>query len=312
MGGGEVEDEALLVAALKRGARGRLDAITGDQQFLGAALGRLSQAGQAAFPDLVIPPERLAEHLGGLVDGTGDAQSLALQIGELHAADLHLACACAIGVAGAAEVFDREQLARVPAHLSRLRLSPVVAGEVRQLLAIKLLVGSEGSRPRIVDYAGRGTLATWVRVAAVRTAMDHNRGRADRPLDEAVADPGAIAGTPQLDPELEYVKRRYAADFQGAVRASLSALPEDQRELLWLNVVERLNIEAIGERKNLHRATIARRIAAARSAVFEDTKRRLRDQLGVESNDFKSLVGVLRSDLDLSMAGALGGGGTVA
>src|SRR4051812_29531987 len=86
-----------------------------------AALDELVRAGRAAFPDLVVTPAQLGAHVGGLVEPPTDAALLAERLRALPAADLHLACACAEGVAGAAETFNREQLARVPGHLARLR-----------------------------------------------------------------------------------------------------------------------------------------------------------------------------------------------
>ena len=55
----------------------------------------------------------------------------------------------------------------------------------------------------------------------------------------------------------------------------------------------------------VHRATIARRIAGSRRAVTEEARRLLRAELGASEAELESLVGVMRSQLDLSLPGLL-------
>src|SRR5215468_10294659 len=84
---------------------------------LGAALRRLFDEGQRAWPGLGLGVEAFVAYL-------------AEQAGpDLPPADrgpdLYLACACATRVRGAVEVFDRAYLTEVDAHLSRLGPTPV-------------------------------------------------------------------------------------------------------------------------------------------------------------------------------------------
>jgi RNA polymerase sigma-70 factor len=105
---------------------------------------------------------------------------------------------------------------------------------------------------------------------------------------------------------MEYLKRRYTREFRAALREALAALPREQREVLRLNFVHGLNIQAIGQRLNIHRATVARWISSARQAVFAETRRLLSERLKLAPSEFDSLLRMVRSQLDQSMAGLLG------
>ncbi|MGZ3425953.1 MAG: hypothetical protein ACXVCV_04845, partial [Polyangia bacterium] len=52
----------------------------------------------------------------------------------------------------------------------------------------------------------------------------------------------------------------------------------------------------------VHRSTVARWIAGARQQVLADARARLRAELGLSAGEFDSLAGVVRSQLDLSVA----------
>jgi len=292
-----------ILSSVTQGAGRELNASSDPEGRIAAAVRRLDRAGHAAHPSLSVPLDRLAAHVGSLLPAGGDdAAAVAGQIDTMHAADLYLATACAIGAPGAASVFEREQLSRLPAYLSRLRPTPEFLDEIRQSLAIKLLVAGPGQKPRITEYSARGPLGGWLRVVALRAALDVHR----KPVDQALPTDsrgGAVAGV--IDPEIDYLKRRHGADFRAALREALAGLPEEQRELLRMNFVEGLNIEAIGARKNVHRATVARWIAAARAAILEDTHRRLQERLGLRESEIASLVGALHSELEMSVAGLM-------
>ena len=63
--------------------------------------------------------------------------------------------------------FERLFLPAVDGYVGRLGLADAVVDDVRQELRIRLLVGED---PRIGQYSGRGPLAAWVRMAAIRTS----------------------------------------------------------------------------------------------------------------------------------------------
>jgi plasmid maintenance system antidote protein VapI len=60
-------------------------------------------------------------------------------------------------------------------------------------------------------------------------------------------------------------------------------------------------LEALAEELGVHRATVARHVAAARMALRQDARRRLRAALGCPESELESLAGALRSQLNLSL-----------
>ncbi len=248
---------------------------------------------RAAWPELELDEMGFAAHVERCLADGGDAAAL-------HAGDLWLAYGCVVGNDDAVGAFDREVLSQVGVLLGRMQPTPQLVDEVRQVLREKLLVAQPGAPPRIADYAGRGPLVAWVRVAAVRAALDLLRaGRARAGAD---VEPDDLAGDPdQSSPELDYLKERYRPQFKAAFQEALRGLDTEQRNVLRLHVVEGLNIDEIGALFKVHRSTVARWIASARQAVLAGARHRLRDELGLSAGEFDSLAGVVRSQLDLSV-----------
>ena len=141
--------------------------------------------------------------------------------------------------------------------------------EVRQLLRVKLFVSDEG-RARIGDYSGRGPLQAWLRVAAVRTALNLvSRQTPEEPSTEE--EPLMGVG----DPETEYLKAQHRPEFEQAFRAALGTLSIEQRQLLRFHYVDGLTLGQIGRLRQVHESTISRRLLAARDQLLAETRRAL-------------------------------------
>ena len=249
---------------------------------------------RAAWPDLELDEAGFAAHVERCRDGEDTA--------ALYAGDLWLAYGCAVGDAEAIAAFDREVLSQVGLLLSRVQPTPQLVDDVRQLLREKLLVAPPGARPRIADYAGRGPLVAWLRVAAVRAALDLLRAGGARAAAGAEVEPDDLSSDDERSsPELDYLRQRYRPRFKAAFQDALRELDSEQRNVLRLHVVEGLNIDEIGALFKVHRSTVARWIAGARQAVLAGARHRLRDELGLSAGEFDSLAGVVRSQLDLSI-----------
>lgn len=248
---------------------------------------RMLDAGRAAWPDLVVAdfPAYVRDRARG----------------EAHAADLYLACACAGGDERAIEAFDRTLLAPLPALVVRSGVSKDVAAEVVQALRERLFVGKDGGRALIADYDGRGALAAWVRVAAVRAASNLRRDEANREKLVAEHTPRSL---PVIDPSLALIKRKYGEVFEGAIRDAFAALDAESRNVLRLHFTDGLNLDAIARILGMSRATAGRRMLAARTAVREETLRLLGERIAATPTELVSILDVVRSTLDLSL-GAL-------
>ncbi|MHB8876869.1 MAG: sigma-70 family RNA polymerase sigma factor [Myxococcaceae bacterium] len=265
-----------------------------DLRSLDEAISAAVRAGKEAWPGLSLADEDFVLHLAARVgpDGAGS-------LGSLHAADLYLACACARLDPRALAGFDEQVLPAVARALRRWDPSFALVDEVEQILRQRLLVAQGGAAPKIATYSGRGPLTKWLRASAIRTAISLRRGGKKEVAleDEAIAD----WSTPVSDPELDFIKGRYRAEFGDAFRASLAGLTSQERNVLRLHLLDGLNIEQIGNLYGAHRATVARWIARSRETLLEQTKRHLGEKLSLGRAELESLMGLLRSQLDVSI-----------
>ncbi len=268
----------------------------GDSADLGHLLAGLHAAGRERWPRVPLEPALFVHHLAR----HSPAQP-ALGLSGLWIEDLYLACACAHGIAPALRALEDGYLRQVAERLSR-RGDPAFADEVMQALRQRLLVADEGP-PRIAEYSGRGGLLSYLRAAAYNLARDRHRQAAGAPI----ADDGRLAEAlaPAADPVVELADGRYRQELQRAVRESLLALPVDQRNILRLHYLDGLVLDQIAAVLGIHRSSAYRRLADAREAVRRSWHRLLTERLRLTPAELDSLAGVLRSRLDLSLAGAL-------
>jgi RNA polymerase sigma-70 factor (ECF subfamily) len=252
----------------------------------------LTQAKQA-WPEIDADAAAFVTFLGARVEGEADPVPA---LRALHVDDLYLAFACASGDEAALATFERVHLQDLGV-VARVDSSPAFVDEVRQRLRVHLFVGAE---PKIREYGGRGSLAGWVRVCSMRLAQMLRRGaRREQPVDEPESDRLALAAA---DPELALIKRKYGREFTEAVAASVLALDGRDRTVLKLNVLDRLNIDKIGALYGVHRATVAAWIAAARRAILDGTRQRLAQKLRLDVSELESLMGLVRSELDVRLS----------
>jgi RNA polymerase sigma-70 factor len=144
----------------------------------------LWETARANWPNLSVPIEALDAYVRARVSADDE---FAAALSRLNIPDLYLACACVSGVTGAIETFERMLMVRVPAFVRQVDKSSEFADEVCQLLRQKLFLAS-GNGPKIAQYSGQGTLLSWLRVAAVRTALNLREARhpeRDEALDAA-------------------------------------------------------------------------------------------------------------------------------
>jgi RNA polymerase sigma-70 factor (ECF subfamily) len=274
--------EAIVVERLSR----RGDAMTED---IRQAFARALAGGAAAWPEVALPADTFVRHLLARWDGRSP---LTAHVSALHIGDLYLAAACHAGETRALIAFTQQHLTQVPALLSRMHLSEAFAADVRQTMAEKLFVGPT---PKITEYSGRGPLGHWIRVVALRSAVDLSRRSERVPALEQLPDAGG-------DPELAYLQARYRLQFRKAFEAAVANLSSDQRDLLRLHFVESISFEELARRIGVHRMTVLRRVKAARQAILEAARRWFHDQLGVSDSEYGSLFKLLRTQLELSIA----------
>jgi RNA polymerase sigma-70 factor len=259
------------------------------------------EAGRAPWPGVDLPADAFVRHLAERLPRDGVASPLALLLGQLALSDFYLACACVRGVPEAVEMLERHYLARLPALMGHLKVPGLVLDDVLQWVRIHLLMGTTGAGPQLAEYTGRGGLLSWIRVIATRGALRQGAPLRTTPTENVIV---ALEALPAEEPsvDLELFKRRYSREFRQAMYESFAALSSEQRYHLRLHFVERLSTTEMGALFRVNQSTVSRWLKSARRAVYEETKRRLRERLGLSSREFTSLVAAIESQVDLSLS----------
>lgn len=252
----------------------------------------LVEGARRAWPQVNIDAAAFATHIDQL--STAEPTTA-----ELRAKELYLAFACARQERWAIDYFVRELLPVAVVAARSVDRHGHFDDDLRQQLSERLLVG-RGERPaKISDYSGRGPLENWVRVVAIRTALNLLPPRAPaEPLETAPELAGA-------DLELDFLKEKYRVEFKQAFEAAVSRVPPDDLNLLRMNVIDHLSIDKLAALTGMHRTTAARRLTRARHLLCEATRVELIARLGLRGPELDSLMRLVRSTVDLSIARVL-------
>jgi RNA polymerase sigma-70 factor (ECF subfamily) len=267
---------------------------------LEARLDAIVRRGRVAWPRLALAPSVLVRQLAERLPAAASSDEVSALLDGIHAAELHLACACAARLPGAAEALELHFMARVPGFVRHVNGGAGFAADVQQTLRVYLLVAGPGARPHIGDYSGMRSLARWLRLLAVRVALERAR-----PWPQALSDDGpavarALIDEPDLDAEV--ARAHHRALFQRALDEALADLTAQERELLRLQIVEEMDLDALAERHGVHRATCARWLVAARDKLHEDTRRRVIAALPLSPSEFDSLAELIQGGLSITFA----------
>jgi RNA polymerase sigma-70 factor (ECF subfamily) len=214
-----------------------------------------------------------------------------------HRSGLSLARACLHGDPGAIRELERLLEVNVRLFVARIDGSPSFVGEVRDNLRERLL---DPEQPRLARYEGTGPLLGWLRVVAIRVALDIKRSQyvtpatIDSDIVECLAD---SAG----DPEVMAIKTEYRAAFERALTAAVAQLTARQRAVLRLYLLGQMNIDEIGKIYGVHRATVARWISTAQTAVLDAARAYLCKHHRLTTTELHSLARMLRSELHISL-----------
>jgi RNA polymerase sigma-70 factor, ECF subfamily len=255
-------------------------------------LNQMVDAGRTAWPEINLQAAEFLRHVGQRLRRLSEASE--------HAADLYLACACAQGDRLALAKFEERFLSGIERYIARVDRSASFKDEVLQILRTKLFVAEGGSRPKIHDYTGRGSLGGWVAVSAVRTARNLARGRG-RTVPFAQDEVQFRANEP--DPEMLYLKSRYGREFNSAFESALGGLGERERNIMNLYYVEGMSSNAIARGYHVTGAAVRSWLKECRRSILEETQRLLRARLGIDStSELDSLIKLLRSQFDISVS----------
>ena len=267
---------------------------------LGELAGAIAQA-RATWPEVQVDLAAVLAHLGPHLP-TDVPPGAALR--GLRCADLYIACACLGGDGRAVAALTERCFRAVAGRLVREGLAPAVVADAQQRLAALLFVGVGDQPPRLAQYTGRGDLQGWLYMAALRESRRLTT-RENRRVDAGELDVLGDAADAADGVELHYFKQRYRGEFKAAFQAALAGLEQRERNLLRYQVIEGLGIDEIGVIYQVHRATAARWLVRVRERLFERTHALLMQRLRVGAAETESIIRMIRSQLDMSLAHAL-------
>jgi RNA polymerase sigma-70 factor (ECF subfamily) len=244
------------------------------------ALERAVERARNRWPGIGCGPSELATYIQGL-DGVPDIH----RFGD----ELHLACACCHFDTAALRILDREYVRRCASTLARLGTGADFHEEALQELRHKLLLPPE---TRLAQYAGTGPLLGWLRMVLLRLGLDMKRS-VQRPRNGDLAD--ALAEQAPVD---VIDAERYREAIGMAIRRVFLQLRPEDRNLLRLHHIEGLSLDQLATMQGVHRATIARWLAALRQRVFDETQGEVAIEHRLSKSEFRSVFRHVQSSLD--------------
>lgn len=217
--------------------------------------------------------------------------------GGVEVGDLFVAYHAARGEAAAVAAV-RVLLSGLRGALKKTGASEALVDEVLAELPADLVAPRAGAAPRIAGYSGRGPLGGWLRVVAVRAIVER-RKREPRPAREVDTYAEAAA---LHDPELELLRRTYAEKIESALARAFGSLPEDQQLLLRQHHTDGLSIDRLAVMHGIHRATAARRVAAARESLAREVRGLLTRELRIGEQTFDSIFRLVKSEISVHLS----------
>ena len=203
-------------------------------------------------------------------------------LAALHARDLALATACALGHAAAWDTFVAEHQAGLRRGADALDASGSARDLADSLLGELFGVREQGgARQSLFHYFhGRSSLSTWLRAVLSQRYVDRLRAhRKMEPLPDDDTMPSALRAMPAADTE----RAQFIDTLRRALTAALAALAPRDRLRLACYYVQYLTLAAIGRVLGEHEATVSRHLARTRADLRAATEARLRDTHGLDA-----------------------------
>jgi RNA polymerase sigma-70 factor (ECF subfamily) len=208
--------------------------------------------------------------------------------------DLYLAFACIRNDHTALEIFERELLRKVPVFVASVLDDDGFFADVTSAVRDRALCPPVGVDGKIAEYVGNGPLAGWLRVMAVRVGL--NLQRRWQRVTDAAPEPGYA-----IDIERDLLKAKFQPILKASMSRALQGLTARQRTLLRMYIIDGATLEGIARLHDVNRSTVHRWISHATERVLAEARAALGAAAQTENLD--SLIGVLRSELGLSLQG---------
>ena len=224
-------------------------------------------------------------------------------MGSEAASAQELVVACLAKDPAAREEFARRYRPVIRAAAMRVLKDAATADDVVQELMLRLLDGTPSSPPRLSTYSGKGSIEGWLRVVAAREAVHVFRVPSVEKKSGALDD--NLAEGSHASPELHALQARCRPVLTETLRAVLKSLPDRDRSVLRLAVVEGVGIEALARMFNVHRTTMTRWVQDARDLAMSRARTELAKELRLSEQEIESYIRFAREEIDTSFSSAL-------
>jgi len=206
-----------------------------------------------------------------------------------HRGDLLWAWACLACDRAALAALEAGPILGARNHLRSMNLDPSIIDDATQRALARLVT----DRAALATYRGRGPLQSFVRTIVVRYAIEEQR---DVPRTDELT---AMFAVPSPDPELEYMRTLYADHLAAAFREAWGRLGAHERFLLALQLHEGMTIDDLARVYSIHRASAARRAAAARSSLLAHIRGCLRERIAITDETLDSILRIVTTSVRL-------------
>jgi RNA polymerase sigma-70 factor (ECF subfamily) len=245
-------------------------------------------ASRAAWPEVKLADATFAAHLDARVPA---GMTLAAALPAMCVADLYLACAIEQGDAAALRAFE-SYLTQIDIAIAHLDGGSALADDVRT--AVRERVLAHGGKGKLAEYRGRGDLRGWLRVVAVREALQLLRARRrEAPMPDDLADKLVVGAAAMTSDEQRAYKQAFAT--------ALGELTPRERNLLRQHYLHGATVDDLGALYGVHRATPARWIAQIRETLLRRTRQLVGAALRLTGTELDSAMDKLASHVDYSL-----------
>lgn len=249
----------------------------------------------AAHPDIVIDEDVFARELVRRI-GNVTPETIA----AVRAPDVHLAIACLAGDEEALRQFKTILFEEIEMCGARVRASRAQIDEIRSHMLALLCIDDGERRAALHAYSGRGDLRSYIRVIATRElirVIDAARREVLSPNESLLDHLASVT-----DVEAGYIRDAYRPHLDAAMRVALASLADEPRALLRYSLIDGWSMGRIATLYGVHKATAARRCAAARDQLGEAIRAELSKRLVIPMHEVDSVVRLVQSRIDVSLS----------
>jgi RNA polymerase sigma-70 factor len=228
---------------------------------------------------------------------------------DVRIEDLLLVCACAKGVRSAEDAIQELFSEEIERAHKRIK-PPVTLVQARHLVMSRLLAIPEGGAARIALYRGDADFGSWMRNAINRTLLEAaSTGRVSQndTLEDAILKREVASPILALDPELQRVKRNFMAGLRLALMHTINSLEPRERALLRNAIVDGLDDASLVLMYGLTAEELRMALVSAKDKLEHRVRNALAERMRISDRDHASLARLVATQLDASLAKALGG-----